>query len=433
MEVMRSIGSRDHLPLYYTLMLGWARLFGPSEIGLRSFSAVVGGLSVIPMFLLGRRYSLKHGGLAGLMIALLPVHVYFGQEAKMYALIIFLTGVSLFSMIEYLDTRIFRTRKVPAVMLLFVNILLAYTHYYAYLFLICEFVYVLYALIRKNGWKDWKKVSLRMWPLVFAPLTGIFWFIFLVRQDFLSGMTTGGGIELDIPSILSIYPFLMGSYVVPDGMKYVPLQLVTFILFCCFYWGTVYGKKKDSSTPYISFALIFLILPTAMSLILSKTVMNIFGQRYFLIIAVVPIILAARPVKGRSWERIKNGLIVSLVLLSVIALPVQYFTSDKDDWRSAVSCIEDGLMEDDVVVPAPYWEYRSIDYYNSDLKVIISPDEDDLDEKLNGTDRVWVVVKASRHGRWVLRYFEDGDWEEAQMDSYKALDVYLFRRSDPSP
>ena len=77
-----------HPPLYYWLLHLWAGVFGHSEAGLRSLSAVLGLLLVLAIAELGRRvHNTVTGLLAGLIAAIAPFQVYYSQEARMYILL----------------------------------------------------------------------------------------------------------------------------------------------------------------------------------------------------------------------------------------------------------------------------------------------------------------------------------------------------------
>ncbi len=93
-------------PAYFSLEYGWARMIGTSVISLRAFSLVF-GILIIPLFArLGRRLA---GGNAGLMAALclagaLP-HIYYAQEIRMYAMVLFLTVLSVESLLCAMEGR----------------------------------------------------------------------------------------------------------------------------------------------------------------------------------------------------------------------------------------------------------------------------------------------------------------------------------------
>lgn len=92
-------------PLYYILVWPWSRLFGTSEAGLRSLSALVGTATVPVAFFVGRTVLRRRA--AGLVVALLvsvaPVLVWYSQEARSYALFVFLGALSLLYFARVLD------------------------------------------------------------------------------------------------------------------------------------------------------------------------------------------------------------------------------------------------------------------------------------------------------------------------------------------
>jgi uncharacterized membrane protein len=86
-EIVRAAAVDVHPPLYYLLLKGWASFFGTSETAVRSLSAICGALAALFTAVLGRRwFGASVGGLAGMAAAVSPLGVYYGQEARMYAL-----------------------------------------------------------------------------------------------------------------------------------------------------------------------------------------------------------------------------------------------------------------------------------------------------------------------------------------------------------
>jgi uncharacterized membrane protein len=89
-------------PLYYVLAWGWVRLFGHSEFGLRSLSALAGTLTVPVSYAIGCRLGGRRSGLiAGLLVALAPIMVWFSQEARSYALASLLGSVTVLCVVAY--------------------------------------------------------------------------------------------------------------------------------------------------------------------------------------------------------------------------------------------------------------------------------------------------------------------------------------------
>jgi 4-amino-4-deoxy-L-arabinose transferase-like glycosyltransferase len=75
-------------PLYYVLLRAWVSLFGETETALRSLSALAGSLFAPAVVAAGAlRFGRSAGLWAGALAALAPLHVYYSQEARAYALL----------------------------------------------------------------------------------------------------------------------------------------------------------------------------------------------------------------------------------------------------------------------------------------------------------------------------------------------------------
>jgi mannosyltransferase len=82
-------------PLYFYVAWAWAEVFGTGEVGLRSLSALLGTLTVPVAYLAGRALvSLRTGVVAAALVAVNPLLVWYSQEARSYALLVFLCALS---------------------------------------------------------------------------------------------------------------------------------------------------------------------------------------------------------------------------------------------------------------------------------------------------------------------------------------------------
>jgi mannosyltransferase len=82
-------------PLYFVLIWGWAKVFGTSEIALRSLSTLA-GIALVPIaFWAGRELVSRWAGvLAAAFVAINPFLVWYSQEARVYMLLAALCGAS---------------------------------------------------------------------------------------------------------------------------------------------------------------------------------------------------------------------------------------------------------------------------------------------------------------------------------------------------
>lgn len=97
--------SESNPPLYYVLSWGWAKAFGTGEVGLRSLTALFGAATVPVGYLVGRQLSGPRTGLTlAALIAVNPMLIWYSQEARSYALLVFFGAVALYFFVRALDT-----------------------------------------------------------------------------------------------------------------------------------------------------------------------------------------------------------------------------------------------------------------------------------------------------------------------------------------
>lgn len=84
-NIARDAAHDIHPPLYYYLLHFWVRLFGSSEIAVRSLSLLCGLLLVLFIYLLGRAlFDERVALVASFLAAISPFQIYYSQETRMY-------------------------------------------------------------------------------------------------------------------------------------------------------------------------------------------------------------------------------------------------------------------------------------------------------------------------------------------------------------
>jgi len=140
--------SESNPPLYYVLAWAWAQLFGSGEVGLRSLSALFGTATVPLGYLIGRQLA---GWRAGLvltgLLAVNPMLIWYSQEARSYALLVFFCALSLFFFLRALDTR----RGSDLALWALSSALALCSHYFAFFAVGIEALWLLVAL--RDRWR----------------------------------------------------------------------------------------------------------------------------------------------------------------------------------------------------------------------------------------------------------------------------------------
>src|SRR3954462_6737220 len=141
-DMISAVGSGESTPpAYYVVAWLWAKLFGTGEVGLRSLSAVFGTATIPLAFVLGRELDGRRTGvIAAALCAFNPLLIWYSQEARSYALMVLLTGLSLLALLRALDDP--SPRRVLAWAL--ASIAAIATHYFAGFLIGAEALWLLY-------------------------------------------------------------------------------------------------------------------------------------------------------------------------------------------------------------------------------------------------------------------------------------------------
>lgn len=100
-----------HFPLYQICLHYWGQIFSFSDISLRSFSAVIGILTVIVGYFIGKSLNSKFVSfILMLLFAINSYLIYYSQEVKMYELIAFFASLNLLFLIRIDKYNTFKDR-----------------------------------------------------------------------------------------------------------------------------------------------------------------------------------------------------------------------------------------------------------------------------------------------------------------------------------
>ncbi|TAK21023.1 MAG: hypothetical protein EPO26_16165 [Chloroflexota bacterium] len=103
-EIIRAAAADIHPPLYYVLVSLWSAVSGTSEYALRLPSAFFGVVTVAGSAWLARKAQSETGGIAAaILVGLSPLTIWYGQEARMYALAAMLGVLSATALTRAID------------------------------------------------------------------------------------------------------------------------------------------------------------------------------------------------------------------------------------------------------------------------------------------------------------------------------------------
>jgi mannosyltransferase len=143
-EMLRQVkGSESNPPLYYVLAWGWAKAFGTGEAGLRSLTALFGAATIPLAYLVGREMASNRAGLiAAAIVAVNPMLIWYSQEARSYAVLVFFGALALLFFVRALRTGQGRDLALWAL----ASALALCSHYFAVFAVAIQAVWLLVAL-----------------------------------------------------------------------------------------------------------------------------------------------------------------------------------------------------------------------------------------------------------------------------------------------
>jgi hypothetical protein len=132
-----------HPPLFYLLLKLWVIAGGNSLLWMKLFPVIISVAAIIPLYLLCRELRLNAATI-NFTLALMAVNEYlitYSQELRMYSLEMMLTLTSMWLFASFFNSE--RAALKLQAALLATNLLLVYTHYYGWLIVSIEFLFLL--------------------------------------------------------------------------------------------------------------------------------------------------------------------------------------------------------------------------------------------------------------------------------------------------
>ena len=134
-------------PLYYGIAWVWSRIFGDTEVGLRSLSALLGVLTVPVAYAAARKLVSPRAGLiAAALVTFNPYLIWYSQEARAYSLVVLLIGAGLVAF-AYANSN--PTGRVMAAWAILSGLALT-TEYYAFLVVLPQALWLIWAHRRRR-------------------------------------------------------------------------------------------------------------------------------------------------------------------------------------------------------------------------------------------------------------------------------------------
>ncbi len=411
----------QHTPLYFILLKMWMKMFGQSEVAMRTLSLIFGALTVPFSYIVGLKIS-KNAFFSAMICAVSPLLVLFSAEVRMYSLVVFLVLLSIYFLIDFEQ----KGDKKSLIKLVGTNILIPYTFVGGILFnlslLICYSVYLF-----KN-----KKEKFRQY-LSFEIIEFIFLIPYFILISYYAKMRSVFVIShegvLKFAHIIDAIRNFFGAtieqnvYWVNDGNYHINFWFTLLVIIPCIYFIIGFIKSLNSDDKFIRTLSAILLSNFIFAVIFAILKVNVFTSRYILYLFPPVIMLCVLGLSQKyNPKKLKIGLI--MFMIACVVFNIQNAGTLKKNKElalksPAIECDEIGLTSEDVIIlpfgaDAPYY-FRSLTrprVFNSDFhKIARNPYGiyyDKQDQKtMTGKDKYKLILdKINKDEVFSKSYFD---------------------------
>ena len=441
-------------PLYYYLLYGWIELFGDSERAVRSLSVLFGVLTVPLMYGVG--WQLFRSRLAGLLAALLvavsPLHVWYGQEARMYTLLTFLCLLSSYLLLLVSDAKRWWQILILWIIYTLANVAALYTHYFAAFVMVFQAAYIFFIWVARGG-RPWHLILGGLASGLVTILAYVSWLPHLIKRYGTDVSYWAGQLKIDQVFVDIVLSFVGGESIseamglllaIGYGLVFVLCVVALVSQAARASQRVADGEPQVLPVSYfpLLFLLLYLLVPPALILTLSYDSPK-FNARYVMVSHPAVLLILAGGL-ATLWQRrtgylsnVSRGALVALGLVFILGVSAyanyNAYTDPafaRADFRGVARYIRRHIGPDETVILTSGHMFPVFDYYAPGVERHLLPDSPTLDTTrtldysiaadLNG----WLADKL---GVWLVL------WQDEVVDPTGYLTAMLDQVGDEEP
>lgn len=425
-----------HPPGYYLLLQGWRALAGESEFALRGFSALCGVLMVAFTAAIGRRAGGWLTALgSALFVALNPLAVYYGQEARMYALLGLCSALTLWTAQRLVAVTTApssqdapRRRHWPYTLALSACIALGLYTQYAYVFgLVGLNLAFGLAWLARRPWR-WQA----LWPWFVAHLLAGAAFLPWAPIALRAGSWQPPDLERGLALLALARAALVGITLPQAPSTYVLLFALALLLLsgvrCVRPRFVAWAALGVALTPPLLIMILGIYRPAYLKFLMAS--LPPLG-----VVLALPLGRAPRSDSGPQTLSLISRVLAALFLLGLIPAQIeslQHLYVDpayaRDDYRGiSAAIVAQARPGDAILLSAPnQWEVFTY-YYRESYPVYPAPYQPAAEES-----EAWLADITAQHERLFVLFWGDGESDPQRLiepllaqHAYKADDVWI--------
>ncbi len=434
--LLKLVAQDVHVPLYHILLHFWQVLFGGDIIVARLMSLVFFILTIVTTYHLGAyAYNRKVGLFAALLITLSPFMQWYGSEARMYAMLAFITALN---QLYFLKIRREGQNKQWFIYTL-TAIAGLHTHYFFSFVLAAEGLY--FILKRKSA--AGRRPLVKFISVAVVSAAALLPWLLYVRS---LGTASNTQPNLPVPSSGDLFntyaQFIFGFQI--DYINTIIVSLWPIIVLLAFYAL----QRNRKITPDTSFFVVAAVLPVIAAFVISITLRPFYLSRY-LIVALPALFIFISWVFSEYPARLRRILQTGLTLVIAGLLVVQIISPNtpvKEDYAGAAAYLNQKTSSQDVIIAsAPFTIYPIEYYYTGNARVVTQPlwdrftqgaipafNEQKLPEEtknITGSyQQAWLILSFDQGYNKDLKNYYDTNFQRLEARQFsKGLNVYTYR------
>lgn len=327
-EIAKYTALDVHPPLYYWLLKIWTFFFGVTEFSVRSMSIIFASIALVLIFFIVKDFfTRKAAAIAIFLTSISPMLIRYGEEARMYTLVLCIALVGTWLFLKALKNSNKRYWTYYGIV---VGIGL-WAHYFIALVWIVHWLF----MITNNfsNYKDFRALRKKIFsyensrPYFIALAIFLPWLPFMLFQ---LGVVQGGGFWIGQVGLYSFTNYLTNTFYYSDQALVLSwLAAMLLCLICVSYYlfkKSHFYFNDDKKVVLKLFISIALLSPVILFVLSLPPLRSAFVERYLLTASIfIPISLAVLISEARL-SNIKNYLIVSLItIMSIVGIGNVYF------------------------------------------------------------------------------------------------------------
>jgi len=377
-DIARYTASDVHPPVYYWTLKVWTELFGTSEVAFRSMSLMFGMVAIAFGFLLVKRlFGRKAAYVSLIFLALSPMLVRYGQEARMYTMAAAISLAATYVLTFAVNSK----RRLPWTIYGILVAVGMWTHYFTALVWLSHWVwrFIVKWQTGKRGLELKKAFFDKNWMFTHILAVAIFipWAVVMLIQ---MTVIQAGGFwigPVSVNSFTNYFTNLLFYLEHEPAIKLYGTALALIIGILIVFGLNVYKKlnKKDKQSYLLIVCLAF--VPVILLFIASTwPIRSSFVERYlvpsatgFALFAGVTLTLGFANLKAR-WRVLAIGLIAVSMMFG-IANVYHYGNYNKNSQtkvmtREVIQAIQATAAEGEPIIIADPWVFYEAIFYATD-------------------------------------------------------------------